>query len=227
MNAIRLIEKFIDERITEVLPILEKESVIYPKAELKYNASMGKLYSLVAFYLYAFLKQHINYGGTPECLAEKIAGDIKPVSFNLSAENGYLNVELDKSLIDSEIDRIACNQIDQIGPSNQNGPGKTSNIVQAPSPDDDFLLWYCCNKLIAGFNYLWDEKNTIKTTEDDETTRLALNVMYLDSLDKVSKDNVSDYAKAFYEYDKKLVGVTVPYNLYKASLDIFRKSLEK
>ena len=31
MNAIRLIEKFIDERITEVLPILEKESVIYQK----------------------------------------------------------------------------------------------------------------------------------------------------------------------------------------------------
>ena len=36
--------------------------------------------------------------------------------------------------------------------------------------------------------------------------QLDLHLMYyLDSLDKVSKDNVSDYAKAFYEYDKKLV----------------------
>ncbi|NLN05052.1 MAG: hypothetical protein GX166_09595 [Clostridiaceae bacterium] len=224
MSVIRLVEKYIDERIIKLFPELEMGSAIFPKTELKYNASMGKLYSLVAFCLYDYLKQHLEKEETPEYLARKIADNCSPAGFKLIAENGYINIGLDKPVIDSEIDRIAGKET---VPRKASEPGKTCGKVQAPRHDDDFILWYCCNKLIAGFNYLWEEKNTIKTTEDDETISLALNIMYLNSLENVAKDKLTDYAKAFYEYDRKMVGATIPYSLYKASLGIFRKLLEK
>lgn len=223
MNVLKQVETHIHQLISEVFSDISDSNILdISTIEIKYNGSLGRLYTLIAFRIYTFLKQYNEYNRTPEWIAEKIVEKSNSKDFILRAEKGYINIQLSNTLIDSEIEEMAKNTV--------------LKPIASSLSEDDFLLWYCHNKLSCGFEYLWEKHNSIKATHDPEAKVLALYAIFINCSEQVSisteqvsisKGTIKDFAALFYEYDRKIAGVTVPYDLYRACLGIFLETLVK
>lgn len=207
MNGIKHIENLITEVSKEVFINLLKHINVQPGfsvTEIKYHESQGKFYTLIAFQLYRICKAY-NVNTTINDIAAQITCGICTADFCLTADNGFINIELSNAFIDNEIELIA---------------GKNASLQGAVPYFAPFSVWYAINKIQTGLVYLWDEKLTIRPSEEDQTKKIAVYVIYLDSQKSILMPELDTLARKFYEYDRALTGIKIPYTLYKACLSV-------